>query len=209
LPINLAIKKIERNIVELNDMNNFQELVKKNRSYRRFWQEVAISKKKLEELVDCARLVASGRNIQPLKYYLSYTPEMNAKIFPHLKWAGHLKNWAGPEEGERPSAYIVVLLDRQIAENAYIDHGIAMQTLLLAAVESGLGGCMIASINKEKLRTLLAIEENRYDILAVVALGKPKEIVRLVDMQGDEYKYWRNEKDEHFVPKRLLKDIII
>ncbi len=189
-------------------MVNFKELVKNNRSYRRYYQSEKVSQELLEDFVDCARLSASGRNIQPLKYYISSTKEKNTKIFPHLKWAGHLKDWPGPAEGERPSAYIVVLLDTQISENAYIDHGIAMQTILLAAVSAGLGGCIIASINKEKLKTELELKSH-YEILAVVALGKPKEIIHLVEMKDNEYKYWRNEKEEHFVPKRRLRDIII
>lgn len=82
-----------------------KELVMKTRSCRRFKEE-AISEELLRELVDLARLSASAANLQPLKYIISYKKEMNDIIFPKLKWAGYLKDWDGPEEGERPSAYI-------------------------------------------------------------------------------------------------------
>ncbi|MDP6647751.1 MAG: nitroreductase family protein, partial [Dehalococcoidales bacterium] len=80
-----------------------RELILKNRSYRRFYQEVAIELETLRELVDLARLSASAANRQPLKYILSADPQKNALIFPHLSWAGYLKDWPGPSEGERSS----------------------------------------------------------------------------------------------------------
>ncbi|MCD6107598.1 MAG: nitroreductase family protein, partial [Caldisericaceae bacterium] len=65
----------------------FKDLVSKNRSYRRFYQEVSVKRETLEELVDLARLSPSARNAQPLKYILSSDPEKNVLIFPCLAWA--------------------------------------------------------------------------------------------------------------------------
>ena len=79
-----------------------RDLVIKNRSYRRFYQDVPVSLETLRELVDLARLSPSGRNAQPLRYILCNEPEKNALIFKHLAWAGSLKDWPGPVEGERP-----------------------------------------------------------------------------------------------------------
>jgi nitroreductase len=185
------------------------DLVFKNRSYRRFYQDTAVEMETLRRLVDLARLSASGANRQPLKFKLVCDPETNARVFPCLAWAGYLKDWPGPQEGERPSAYIVILGDTQISQGFGVDHGIAAQSILLGATEQGLGGCIIASIQKDKLRVALSIPE-RYEILLILALGKPKETV-VVDPIGPDgdIKYWRDEDGVHHVPKRSLDEIIL
>ena len=185
------------------------ELVKKNRSYRRFNEDVKIELAALRELVDLARLSVSGGNLQPLKYMLFNDPDSNSSIFKHLAWAAYLKDWPGPEEGERPSAYIIVLGDTRIAKSPGCDHGIACQSMLLGASEMGLGGCIIGSIRKKELREFLDIP-GFLEILLVVALGKPKEIVVIEEVgpEGD-IKYWRDSKGVHHVPKRKLDDIIV
>ena len=94
-----------------------KELILKNRSRRRFQEEVSIDKETLKELVDLARCSASGANRQPLKYLLSYDHQKNANIFPNLFWAAALKDWDGPAEGERPSAYILILGDKEISQS--------------------------------------------------------------------------------------------
>ena len=187
----------------------FKDIVLKTRSYRRFYEDAAISLETLRELVDLARLSASARNMQPLKYVLCCNWETNAAIFSTLAWAGYLTDWPGPIEGERPSGYIVVLGDKTLSQSFGVDHGIAMQSILLGATEKGLGGCMIGSIQRERLRQILALPE-RYEILNVVALGKPKEIV-VLDPVGpdDDIKYWRDDAAVHHVPKRALEDIIV
>jgi len=161
-----------------------KELIVKNRSYRRFYQDAPLELDSLRELVDCARLSASGRNAQPLKYILSADPEKNARIFPHLAWAGYLTDWPGPVEGERPAGYIVFLGDTQITPNFGIDPGIAVQSMLLAAAEKGLGGCIVASVDRAGLRETLGIPE-RYEVIHVLALGKPKESVVLEPLPAD------------------------
>ena len=186
-----------------------KELVFKNRSRRRFHENTTINDETLKELVDLARCSASGANRQPLKYILSCNPEKNAKIFPNLFWAAALKDWAGPAEGERPSAYIIILGDKEISQNFGVDHGIAAQSILLGAVEKGLGGCMMGAINRDGLCQALQIPE-RYSLLLVIALGKPNEEVVLESVGEDgQTNYWRDEKEVHHVPKRSLEEIII
>jgi nitroreductase len=186
-----------------------RDLVVSNRSYRRFDEEHAIEEETLRELVDLARLSASGANLQPLKYILSADRQKNALIFPLLAWAGYLKDWPGPSEGERPAAYIVVLGDTEIRQDFGCDHGIAAQSILLGAREKDLGGCIIASIQRKKLRSALNIPD-RYEILLVLALGKPKEtvVIETVGPDGD-IKYWRDSEGVHHLPKRSLEEIII
>jgi nitroreductase len=186
-----------------------RDLIRDNRSYRRFWQQVPIEAETLRELVDLARLSASAGNMQPLRYILCCAPEKNALVYPNLAWARYIENWPGPPEGERPSAYIIVLEDRQVDHPLHCDHGIAAQSILLGATERGLGGCIIGSINKLNLRNVLSIPV-RYDILLVIALGKPKEKVEIEKLGADGcMKYWRDGEGVHHVPKRALDDIIL
>jgi len=186
-----------------------RDLILKNRSYRRFHEEVSIELETLKELVDLARCSASAANRQPLKYILSCQPDKNALIFNHLSWAGSLKDWPGPEEGERPSAYIIVLGDKEISQSFSCDHGIAAQSILLGAVERGLGGCMLGAIRRDGLRQDFLIPQ-RYEILLVIALGKPKEKVVLETVGSDgNTRYWRDKDSVHHVPKRPLDEIII
>ena len=186
-----------------------RDLVIKNRSYRRFEQNVAVERETLRELVDLARLSASAANMQPLKYVLSCESQKNDLIFPHLGWAGYLRDWPGPSEGERPSAYIIILSDTKISEFADCDHGIAAQSILLGAAEKGLGGCMIGTIQRKELSEALNIPQC-YRILLVLALGKPKETVVLETVGPDgSIEYWRDSDGVHHVPKRPLDELIL
>ena len=185
------------------------DLVLRNRSYRRFNQAKQLNGGTLRELVDLARLSASGKNAQPLKYILIHSEEACAQLYPQLAWAGYLKDWDGPIEGERPAAYLIMLGDKTIAESFGIDPGIASQSILLGAVEKGLGGCILGSIKREEIRGLFNIDE-RFDILYVIALGEPVEKVVVEALpENGEIKYWRNELQEHHVPKRSLNDVIL
>ena len=186
-----------------------EELIRSNRSCRRFFQMEPISTAALKRLVNLARLSASAANLQPLKYILSNDPQKNEMVFSCLAWAGYLKDWPGPQEGERPSAYIVILGDTGIANSFATDLGIAALSILLGAREQNLGGCMIGSIKKDLLRELLHISP-RFEIELVIALGKPKETVVLEEQKpGGSIKYWRDEQGVHHVPKRPLAEIIL
>ncbi len=183
-------------------------LIKKNRSYRRFKKGFEIEKETLIELIEFARYSASAANIQPLKYILSYCPEKNDKIFPCTKWAGYLSDWDGPGEDERPSAYILILGDTSLAKSFGCDHGIAAQNILLGAVEKGLGGCIMGALKRKALHESLNIPP-RYEILIVIALGKPDEEVVFETACNGDIKYWRDETGVHHVPKRPTEEIIL
>lgn len=190
-------------------MSTVKDLVYRNRSYRRFHQEHRIPLGALRELADLGRMSACGANKQPLRYILSADPVKNSAIFPFLYWAKNLPQWNGPVEGERPAAYIIIVGDRTISESFGQDHGIAAQSIMLGAAERGLGGCMIANIDKPGLRAALGLDE-RYEVLLVLALGRPTEtvVVDELDPAGNP-SYWRDEQQVHHVPKRRLKDIIL
>lgn len=186
----------------------FKALVRKTRTVRRFYEEQPVKRSQLLELVNLARFSASGGNLQPLKFIFSCEPKRNARIFPCLAWAGYLKGWGGPVEGERPAAYIIILGDTTIQRVAGCDHGIAATSIMLGATTMGLGGCIIGSIRREHLRQELAIPA-KYDILLVLALGRTKETVILETVKDGNIKYWRDARGRHHVPKRALHELVL
>lgn len=185
-----------------------RDLMLKNRSYRRFQENVPVSEAQLRELVDLARLSASAGNKQPLRFVISADARTNAAIFKSLAWAAYLTDWNGPGEGERPAAYIVILGDSEASATFGCDHGIAAQSILLGAVEQGLGGCILGAIKRDDLRAALGIPL-RYEILLVLALGKPKETVVIEPVTNGSIKYWRDARGWHHVPKRSVKEILL
>lgn len=185
-----------------------KDLVFETRSYRRFDGSYRIPSKTLQDLVDLARLSASGANRQPLKYAIINTPDKCERVFSSLAWAAYLKDWDGPSEGERPAAYIIILGDKSITESFGVDHGIAVQSIRLDATEAGLGTCIIASVKRDKLSNELEIP-GKYEILLVLALGKPAEKIIIDEMKEGDVKYWRDSEENHHVPKRPLDEIII
>ncbi len=184
------------------------DLIKKSRSYRRFDESKPIKDEELNLMIEAARFSPSSRNIQPIKYVVSNSAEMNSKIFSTLGWAGYLTDWDGPAEGERPAAYIIQVLDTEIAGNCSCDNGITAQSILLQAVELGYGGCIIASVKREGLSNILGLEP-RYSIIQVIAFGVPVEKVMVDDMENNNFKYWREENGTHHVPKRTVEELIL
>ena len=186
-----------------------KELLMKSRSYRRFDENYAVSTETLKELVELARYVPSTVNSQPLKFKIVNTPDENKKVFECLAWAGLLKDWDGPAEGERPSAYIIILCDLSVGKDKRYDDGICAQTIMLGAAEKGLGGCMFGSVKREKLAENLGIDTEKYSIDLVLALGKPVEEVKIVDLpESGSTAYYRDENNVHYVPKRSVEDLI-
>ena len=187
----------------------FQDLVKNNRSYRRFDGEKAVEEALLRELVDMARIVPSGMNRQMMRYRLVMTPEENAKVYATLGWAGYYKDWDGPIEAERPTAYIVCLREKALGKPILLDDGIAVQTIALAAVEKGLGCCILMNCRWRELFSQLQIDEEKYEFSCVIALGTPVEQVQLEEMREGDFHYWRSEDGVQHVPKRKLEDLLV
>ena len=188
----------------------YHTLVLKNRSYRRFYEHETISMESLEELAGLGRIVPSSANSQAIKFMLVNTPTENAKVYNTLGWAGMLADWDGPQEGERPSAYIILLGDLALGKNKFMDDGIIAQTILLGATAKGYGGCMLGNIKRTELSKAFDIDLEKYSIDLVIALGKPKEEVVLEEItpvHGN--RYYRDENAVHHVPKRSLEDLIL
>lgn len=187
----------------------FKELVIKNRSYRRFDQNHSLDKDLLLELVDHARCTPSAKNRQLLRYVVTCSSEINGKIFTTLGWANSIPDWPGPEEGERPTGYIIIAAKKSSWDWVKADLGISAQTILLASAAKGLGGCMLASLRKNRLQRILELEED-LEILLVIALGKPVETVVLEDVGNEaSLTYFRTEDRVHHVPKLELEDLVL
>lgn len=187
-----------------------KDLVLKNRSYRGYDESRDISLEELTDMVAHARLTPSSVNMQALKYYLACDREETDIIQPLTAWARALKKPV-PYPGHCPRAFIIICQDTHISPSLQAfqrDVGIVAQTMLLRAVEMGLGGCMIGSFQKEELHAALHLEDHIRPLL-VVAIGKPDETIVLEDAQGDDITYYRDEQDVHHVPKRTLKELII
>ena len=187
----------------------FRDLVARTRSYRRFDQSADIPQEKLESWAALARLAPSSANLQGLKFLLVNEPELNATIFKSISFAGYLKEWGGPKEGEKPSAYILILGDTSIKQNFDLDVGIAAQTIMLAANADGFGGVMMGAIKREALHADLQIP-SRFEIVLLLALGKPAEVVLVEDISEEHgIRYYRDAEDVHHVPKRPLSELIM
>lgn len=189
-----------------------KDLVKANRSYRGYDESRAVTREELVEMVDCARLTASSVNMQPLVYYLAWEKEKVAQIQALTKWARGLPELTLPHKGMCPTAFIVICQDTEIGPSLaryQKDIGIAAQTILLAAVEMGLGGCMIGNFNAGEVKEQLNLSERLAPVL-IVAIGKPDEKIVLTEAApGESVGYYRDENDVHYVPKRRLEDVII
>jgi nitroreductase len=187
----------------------FMEIVEKNRSYRRFDQTRSLSKNTLLDLVDLARKTPSAGNRQLLRYVISCSPDINSRIFETLGWAASLPDWPGPEEGERPAGYVVIVTQGECWDWVRVDLGIAAQTILLGAAARRLGGCMFGNVRKKELGSVLELEDSQ-TIQLVIALGEPVEEVVLEEaVEGESLTYYRTGDRVHHVPKRKLEDLAI
>ena len=190
----------------------FVELVRKNRSYRGYNENRPVTREELTRLVEYARLCPSSVNAQPLKYRLVWQKEEVARLQEKTNWAKALTSITLPHPGMCPTAFIVICQDTGIdasLQRYQKDVGIVAQTMLLGAVEMGLGGCMIGNFNAGGVRQVLALPEAMAPLL-VVAIGEPAETVVLTEVGPDgSVQYYRDENDVHYVPKRSLEDILI
>jgi len=189
--------------------NCIRTLTRKSRSTRRFQEERLLPEGHIIGLIDIARFCPSARNRQPLKYIISVDPEETKEIASALLWALDLPDWDGPSLGERPPAYITIVAPEKCSPDPAIDLGIAAQTILLAAAEQGISGCMFGSIKREEMKRILPVPEG-YEILLVIALGYSAEEIRLEPIGDDgDTRYWRTADGVHHVPKRSLVDCLV
>lgn len=192
----------------MEKFEDFKQLLVNNRSVRRFDNSKKINRDILYQLVELIRYCASGRNAQPLRYRIVDDEKECESVYPSLAWAGYYQNWDGPEQAQRPVAYLIQCLDTTLGNDCLCDDGLQLQAITLAAQTMGISACIIKAFNAPKISEVLNID-NRYKPRYVLALGYPNEIVKIVDIKDNDFKYFRDEEDNQCVPKRPLSELII
>jgi len=186
------------------------DTVTASRSQRSFVPNKKIPHDTLVGFCETARLCPAAMNMQVLKYKLVEDNDQVSSLLNITRWATSLDKKL-PPKGHGPAAFIVICHDTSIAERKpifMIDVGIAAQTIMLSACEQGYGGCIIGSASENDLRSTLSLPEHLSPVL-LLGLGVPEEKVVLTDAVDGKVKYYRDENDTHFVPKRPLDEIII
>ncbi|WP_200415201.1 nitroreductase family protein [Arcobacter sp. FWKO B] len=185
--------------------DDLKDLMQKNRCYRVFDASYEIPQSDLVDLIEIARISSSARNTQPLRYKIVDKNPLKTEIFKPLRWAANL-SWDGPSLEEMPTAFIIVCKDVNLGEFAMVDAGIAMANIMLAIKAKGLDGCMLASIDKQKYKELLNLDDTIEPMFAI-ALGKAKQNVILKD--DIQTTYYKDELGNHIVPKLPLKKVLL
>ncbi len=187
----------------------FKGLVAKARTYRRYHQDKPVPMELLMEIIDTTRLTPSASNAQPLRYALSASQEMNARLFPLVRWAPAIDNWDGPAEGQRPVAYIVIAADTKSPVPPQMDAGIAALAIQLGLAEKGIGCCIFNHFEADAVHAAIGFR-SYLAVQLVIAVGYPAETIIIEELnKGKPYQYHRDEQGQHYVPKRLLKDIVM
>ena len=185
------------------------DLLKKARSYRNFDPSVTYTADDMKDLINLCRFAPSSVNKQPIRFAYVYKKEDCARIFPYLGWAAKIQKNKPPLPGNEPTAYILICYDTNFTQNSPdADVGIYAQTIVLGAMEKGIGACMIGSINKPALAEIFALPANILPRL-VIALGAPNEKIVLTEAENGKTDYYRDEENTHYVPKLPLAEILL
>jgi len=185
--------------------NGVYEAILSRRTIRRFKQK-PVDVKLLKRFVNAARVAPSAANLQPLEYFIISEKKLCARVFETLGWAGYIKPKWTPDESERPTAYIVILVREDLNKYYKWDVGLSAENIMLVAEEENIGSCILLNINRKKLREILGIPDSLY-IDSVIALGYKSETAIMEDMV-DSVEYYRDENDVLHVPKRKITDIL-
>lgn len=180
-------------------------LIIKRRTIRLF-KPGKVSLRIIKKVINAARCAPSAANLQFLEYLVVTDDSLKEKIFPCTRWGGYVYPARVPSENERPSFYILILINRIKSKKPDLrDIGAAAENALLALTSFGLGGCWIASLNRKLLRRILDIPQ-QYKVDSLIACGVPNECPVLE--QKDEVKYWLDKTGRLHVPKRPLSAIL-
>ena len=182
------------------------DLIVARRTVRRFRRD-PVPREALERIANAGRLAPSAANLQPLEFVAVDDAAVASAVFPCLRWAAYIAPAGNPAPGEEPAAYVVLLVNTNIREKGYeYDAGAAMENMILAARDEGLGSCWLISVDKERIRGILNVPGD-YRVDAVLALGFPAEEPAVEDFAGS-VKYWKDEAGRLHVPKRPLASVL-
>lgn len=187
-------------------MGTYENIISR-RTIRKFKPD-RIDPELLREMVNAARLAPSASNLQPLEYLVIDDEILKEKIFPNIAWAGYIKPEGDPKEGEKPSAYIIILADKKINPAPERDIGASVENINLVAEEEGIGCCWIGAFKKKQVNQIIDVPENLSAEL-ILALGYPMEVPVSEDVEkGSSLKYYKDDSGTLHVPKRSLEDVM-
>lgn len=182
------------------------DIILSRRTVRRF-KPVPVDRSLLEKLVNAGRLAPSAGNLQPLEFVAVDDAEVCRAVFPCLRWAAYISPKGNPQPGQEPMAYIVTIVNLAVREKGFeYDVGAAMENMILAAHDEGLGSCWLLSVEREKLAEILSVPQG-FRIDCVLALGYPAESP-VAEEFTESIKYWQDAEGVLHVPKRPLKSVL-
>lgn len=182
-----------------------RRLLQHNRSYRGYDNTFVVRQDQLRRIIEVATLCPSARNQQVLRFRPVLKDESD-KVLSHIRLGGALPELHLPFPGSEPNAFVVICSTVEESKYVDMDLGIVAQSMLLQATEIGLGGICIGAFDHEPIKEALNLA---YEPLLVLAIGRPKESIELVEChEGDSLTYYRNN-DIHYVPKLSLDDLIL
>lgn len=180
-------------------------LLRHNRSYRGYDASFRVREDQLRKIIAVATLCPSARNQQVLRFRPVLADEA-AKVLRHIRLGGALPELHLPFPGTEPNAFIVICSTVEESKYVDVDLGIVAQSMLLQAVEMGLGGICIGAFDHKELREELSLP---HEPLLVLAIGRPAEKILLKECRaGDNLNYYRMD-NTHYVPKITIDDLIL
>ena len=146
----------------------FIDVISKRRSIRKYKSD-PVSKGDIEYIVEAARLAPSWANSQCFKFIVVTDPKVKAE----LAKAGN--GWIAKApvivtacaDPSRPGT-------KGDQEYYMLDVGIAMEHLILAAADRGLGTCWIGAFDEDTAKKALGVPDN-IRVVASTPLGYPDE----------------------------------
>jgi nitroreductase len=140
----------------------FEEVLKKRRSIRKY-KATPIPKEKILKILEAARIAPSAGHRQPWHFIVVENKDTIKKLAKR-KWA------------EAP-LMILGLADQEIAPKwCDNDLGIALEHIVLAATNLGLGTCWMGQTGREEMIMNLLGIPDKFKVIAVIPVGVPDEI---------------------------------
>jgi|SRR5690554_5496347 len=152
----------------------FLELAKKRRSLRSYKPD-PVEKEKLEYVLECARWAPSWKNLQCWRLIVVEDPQQKEAITTAF-------SETNPGRKALNQAPLIVVLCAVPSESEVwegkdymmLDAGLAMEHLVLAAAEQGLGTCWQGLFSEARVKEVLNVPED-VRVLAMTPLGYPAE----------------------------------
>lgn len=178
----------------------FDEVIQTRRSIRNFKPD-SVPDKAVTEILEAARLAASGSNIQPWRFIVIKSQEIKEKLKAATRWKFALKapviiacctdlsSANGRQdrvvELSQAGAFDNVEMDgeytppektqEQLLAYLNMNVGIAITQMMLKAVDLGLGTCWIGGFDPLKTKRVLGLDDNLH-IVALLPIGYPERI---------------------------------